>query len=69
VVEDFADDDAQDTTNPIAVAAVPFFQSKVDIVNYLKDITTSYPNLSWTALITGPFYGWVSPHPLHMFGD
>jgi len=52
-----------DTANPVAVAAVPFYQSKADIITYLKTITPTHPNLSWTAIITGPFFDWVSPPP------
>lgn len=42
------------TADPKTVAAVPFFQDKVDIQNYLK---SKEKEISWSAIITGPFFG------------
>ena len=54
---------SQDTTNPIAVKAVPFFGAKVEAVEYAKKAVAEQPEggkLSWSAIINGPFYDWVS---------
>ncbi|KAK4696269.1 hypothetical protein P7C71_g1626, partial [Lecanoromycetidae sp. Uapishka_2] len=47
-----------DTANPTTVAAVPIFQSKVDIINYLKTTSAAHPGFTWTAVVTGAFYDW-----------
>jgi hypothetical protein len=39
------------------IAAVPFFEGKKKYLDYLrskKDV------ISWTGLVTGPFFDWVS---------
>jgi hypothetical protein len=45
-----------DTTNANAVALLPALQIRVDIVEYLR--TQERNGLTWTALITGPFFDW-----------
>ena len=52
----------EDATNPVAVKAVPFYQMKVDVVDYIKEVAIAHPTLTWSASITGPFYDWVSIH-------
>ncbi|KAK9311587.1 hypothetical protein V1524DRAFT_441964 [Lipomyces starkeyi] len=48
-----------DTMNPLVVHAVPVFQGKVEIVDYLKLVSAKNPQLTWTAIINGPFFDWV----------
>ncbi|KAI6760394.1 hypothetical protein HG530_009254 [Fusarium avenaceum] len=47
-----------DYTNSAVVAAVPFFEAKKKYLDYLK---TKEDVISWTALITGPFFDWGLP--------
>ena len=47
----------------MAVKAVPWYQTKVDVVEQISKIAAAYPTLTWTAFITGPFYDWVSICP------
>ena len=47
----------------MAVKAVPWYQTKIDVVEQIKKVVAAYPTLTWTAFITGPFYDWVSIHP------
>ena len=47
---------AYDTTNANAIAILPALQVRADIVKYLK--TQERHGLSWTVIITGPFFDW-----------
>ena len=44
-----------DTPNPKTRAVVPVFEAKVGTVNYLKSKEDA---ISWTSVITGPFFDW-----------
>ncbi|KAH7389119.1 isoflavone reductase [Cadophora sp. MPI-SDFR-AT-0126] len=44
-----------DSSNPAVIAAVPFFEAKQKYLEYLK---TKQDMITWTALITGPFFDW-----------
>jgi NAD(P)-dependent dehydrogenase (short-subunit alcohol dehydrogenase family) len=46
------------TDNPEVRAIVPIFNGKKQVVDYLR--TKESGTFSWTALITGPFFDWVS---------
>ncbi|KAL7767253.1 hypothetical protein ACKLNR_001554 [Fusarium oxysporum f. sp. zingiberi] len=46
-----------DSTNPDVIAAVPFFEAKKKYLDYLKSREDA---ISWTGLITGPFFDWAS---------
>lgn len=45
-----------DTTNANAIALLPPLQARADIVKYLK--AQEDKGLTWTAIITGPFFDW-----------
>ncbi|KAK9371947.1 uncharacterized protein V1513DRAFT_286130 [Lipomyces chichibuensis] len=45
-----------DSTNPAVISAVPFFEGKKKFLDYLS---TKEDVLSWTAVITGPFFDWA----------
>lgn len=47
------------------IAAVPFFQPKKAQLDWLA---TQKDRISWTAIITGPFFDWVSSRipPYHV---
>ncbi|KAM0321641.1 hypothetical protein ACHAQA_009997 [Verticillium albo-atrum] len=47
-----------DSTNPAVIQAVPFFEGKSKAIELLK---TKEDSISWTALITGPFFDWGMP--------
>jgi uncharacterized protein YbjT (DUF2867 family) len=47
-----------DTDNSDVRAIVPIFNGKKQVVDYLKGKESD--TFSWTALITGPFFDWVS---------
>ncbi|KAJ4142989.1 hypothetical protein NW765_000127 [Fusarium oxysporum] len=47
-----------DSTNPDVIAAVPFFEAKKKYLDYLKSREDA---ISWTGLITGPFFDWGLP--------
>ncbi|KAK2669806.1 hypothetical protein RAB80_015332 [Fusarium oxysporum f. sp. vasinfectum] len=47
-----------DSTNPAVIAAVPFFEAKKKYLDYLKSREDA---ISWTGLITGPFFDWGLP--------
>ncbi|KAL6918508.1 hypothetical protein ACHAPO_008436 [Fusarium lateritium] len=47
-----------DSTNSAVVAAVPFFESKKQYLDYLK---TREDVITWTALVTGPLFDWGLP--------
>ncbi|KAN0114453.1 NAD(P)-binding protein [Hyaloscypha variabilis] len=44
-----------DSTNPAVIAAVPFFEGKKKYLDYLK---SKEDVISWTGLVTGPFFDW-----------
>ncbi len=52
----------QDTTNPLQVGAVPHFKAKLEVVEYAKKVVAEQGEggLSWSAVVTGSFYDWVS---------
>ncbi|KAK9342703.1 hypothetical protein V1522DRAFT_280452 [Lipomyces starkeyi] len=56
-----------DTMNPLVVHAVPVFQGKVEIVDYLKLVSAKNPQLTWTAIINGPFFDWCLKHGFYGF--
>lgn len=43
--------------NDDVLAAAPFLQAKKDTLNWLK---SNQDQMAWTALITGPVFGWAS---------
>lgn len=45
------------TTNVTAREICFLFQAKYDIVQYLKAKADANPHFSWTAIVTGPFFG------------
>ncbi|KAI9683924.1 MAG: hypothetical protein M1829_004259 [Trizodia sp. TS-e1964] len=44
------------TANKYANDLVPVFARKVEVVNYLKAQSAASPSLTWTAIVTGPFF-------------
>lgn len=52
--------------NNAVVAEVPFFEAKA---KYLQLLKTKEDVISWTALITGPFFDWVSEDDSNMKRD
>ncbi|KAH9216247.1 isoflavone reductase, partial [Leptodontidium sp. 2 PMI_412] len=44
-----------DNSNPAIVAAVPFFETKQKSLEFLK---SKQDAITWTAVITGPFFDW-----------
>lgn len=40
------------------IAAVPFFKPKKDFIDFLA---ANEAKMSWAAIVTGPFFDWVSP--------
>ncbi|PVH77371.1 isoflavone reductase [Cadophora sp. DSE1049] len=44
-----------DSSNPAVIVAVPFFEGKQKYLEYLK---SKQDIITWTALITGPFFDW-----------
>ncbi|OJJ47507.1 hypothetical protein ASPZODRAFT_141097 [Penicilliopsis zonata CBS 506.65] len=48
-----------DLTNEATLKAVPVYQQKVDIMEYLKKAVASHPQTTWTSIVSGPFYDWA----------
>ncbi|KAI8821167.1 isoflavone reductase family protein [Fimicolochytrium jonesii] len=46
------------TVNRKGAAIVPFFQAKVDQVEYLKRMAAAHPSFTWSSVITGGFFDW-----------
>jgi hypothetical protein len=53
-----------DTADPRLIAAVPISAAKASTVDYLK---SKESELSWTSIITGPFFDWAFPVGFHGF--
>jgi len=49
-------DFSTDSRNPVAIALLPHFKDKNDIVDYLK--TQETKGLTWSGVITGGFFDW-----------
>jgi hypothetical protein len=49
-------DFSTDPRNPVAIALLPHFKDKNDIVDYLK--TQEAKGLTWSGVITGGFFDW-----------
>ncbi|KAK3170934.1 hypothetical protein OEA41_003018 [Lepraria neglecta] len=47
-----------DTANPVVLQTIPNHNAKVDVAKHIKSVVATYPNLTWTSIITGPFYDW-----------
>ncbi|KAH8590064.1 isoflavone reductase [Bisporella sp. PMI_857] len=54
IPSDFGNDTASDTVN----AALPFFAPKAKAIEYLRE---NENKISWTSIITGPFFDWGLP--------
>lgn len=50
----------QDLANPATVQAVPYFQPRLDVTEYLMKAVAGHPQTTWTGLVTGVIYDWVS---------
>ncbi|KAL3421129.1 isoflavone reductase [Phlyctema vagabunda] len=51
----FPSEYGSDSANPAVIAAVPFFEAKMRYLDYLR---SKEDVISWTGLITGPFFDW-----------
>ena len=58
-----ANERQQDTTNPLVLGGVPHISNKVEVAEYAKKVVAEQGpegRLSWSGVVTGPFYDWVS---------
>jgi hypothetical protein len=50
----------QNNANPRTIGSVPFFGPKFEVFNHLKSAVADHPETTWTAIISGPLFDWVS---------